>query len=57
MRITVVSILALLVCIAGLLMYAFASNGKVIHIGDTMFWTGLLATLIGAPSLGVVRAG
>jgi hypothetical protein len=42
--------LALIVCVIGLLMYALASDGKVIHIGDVMFWTGLLAFLIGGGS-------
>ncbi len=36
----------LLICIIGLLMYALASNAKVVEIGRTMMWTGMLVTLM-----------
>ena len=38
--------LSLVVCVIGLLMYALSGDGRLVHIGDTMFWTGLLATLL-----------
>jgi hypothetical protein len=37
----------LLVAVVGLLMYVLASNPKVQEIGRIMFWTGLLAFLLG----------
>jgi hypothetical protein len=37
----------LLIAVIGLLMYALAANGKVVEIGRIMFWTGLLAFLLG----------
>jgi len=37
----------LIVCLAGLLMYVLASNPKVMELGRMMFWTGLLAFLLG----------
>jgi hypothetical protein len=40
-------VFTLLVAIIGLLMYALAANGKVQEIGRIMFWTGLLAFLLG----------
>jgi Na+/phosphate symporter len=42
----VISILALLVCIIGLLIYVLASNPKLSEIGRLMFFAGLLATLL-----------
>jgi hypothetical protein len=40
-------VLTLLVALIGLLMYALCSNAKVVEIGRIMFWTGLLAFLLG----------
>lgn len=37
----------LLVALVGLLMFALASPSKVQEIGRIMFWTGLLAFLLG----------
>lgn len=39
--------LPLLICVIGLIMYFVASNPKVQEIGRIMFWTGLLAFLLG----------
>ncbi len=39
--------IALIIAVIGLLMYALAGNGKVVEIGRIMFWTGLLAFLLG----------
>jgi len=36
----------LLICIIGLLMFVLASNAKLARIGEHMFWTGLLVTLL-----------
>jgi hypothetical protein len=38
--------LPLLFCIVGLLIYVLATNGKVVEIGRTLFWCGLLAFLL-----------
>ena len=38
--------LSLLVAVVGLLMYALASNPKLVEIGRIMLWTGLLAFLL-----------
>ncbi|MGP0042487.1 MAG: hypothetical protein ACLPJW_17585 [Rhodomicrobium sp.] len=43
-----VILVPLLVCIIGLLMYALAANPKLVEIGRIMFWTGLLACLLGS---------
>jgi len=40
-------VFTLLVALIGLLMYILAANPKVNEIGRIMFWTGLLAFLIG----------
>lgn len=40
-------VLPLLVAVIGLLMYVLASNPKVVEVGRIMFWTGLLAFLLG----------
>jgi hypothetical protein len=45
--------LSLLVAIIGLLIYALATNGKVVEIGKIMFWTGLLAFLLTVTSASV----
>lgn len=37
----------LLIALVGLLMYALATNSKVIEIGRIMFFCGLLAFLLG----------
>jgi Na+/phosphate symporter len=39
--------LALLICVIGLLMYALCTNPKLQEVGRIMFWTGLLAFLMG----------
>jgi hypothetical protein len=39
--------LPLLISVIGLLMYVLASNPKIVEVGRIMFWTGLLAFLIG----------
>lgn len=36
----------LLVALVGLLMFALSSNGKLVRIGEIMFFTGLLAFLL-----------
>lgn len=36
-----------LVALIGLLMYALCTNPKLVEIGRIMFWTGLLAFLLG----------
>jgi hypothetical protein len=40
-------IIQIIICVAGVLMYALASNPKVTEIGRIMFWTGLLSILLG----------
>lgn len=40
-----ISYLPLLVAVVGLLMFALATNPKLVEIGRTMMWTGLLVTL------------
>lgn len=48
--------LSLLVAVVGLLMFALSTNGKIVEIGKIMFWTGLLAFLLGdAALLSVLR--
>jgi hypothetical protein len=39
--------LPLLICIIGLLMYILAEKPKVQEVGRIMFWTGLLAFMLG----------
>jgi hypothetical protein len=43
---TVTILLPLLVCIAGMLMYALASNANAREIAKAMLWTGMLVTLL-----------
>jgi hypothetical protein len=43
--------LPLLISIIGLLMYVLASNPKIVEIGRIMFWTGLLAFLMGGGAI------
>jgi hypothetical protein len=45
-----------LVCIVGLVMYAFAKDPKVARVGELMFFAGLLVTLL-AVSGGHLRIG
>ncbi len=46
----------LLIAVIGLLMYVLAGNPKVVEIGRIMFWTGLLAFLMGGGVSHVVGA-
>lgn len=39
-------IVALLVCILGLLIYALSDSGKLVEVGHVMFAFGLLAVLL-----------
>ena len=39
--------LPLLICVIGLIMYFICTNPKLIEVGRIMFWTGLLAFLMG----------
>jgi hypothetical protein len=48
-------VLSLLIALIGLLMYVLASNPKVVEIGRIMFWTGLLAFLLGGGVAGVMH--
>lgn len=48
---------ALLVALIGVLMYALCVNPKLSEIGRIMFWTGLLAFLIGFPGHAVSFLG
>jgi Na+/phosphate symporter len=41
------TIIQLVVCVIGLIMYFIASQAKVQEIGRIMFWTGLLSFLLG----------
>jgi hypothetical protein len=50
-------VIPLLICIAGALVYAFASNPKLAEIGKIMFWTGLLVTLLNLGPQASVRLG
>jgi hypothetical protein len=49
-------VLPLLIAVIGLLMYVLASNPKVVEIGRIMFWTGLLAFLLGGGVGTVIHA-
>lgn len=49
--------LAALVAIVGLLMYVLSTNGKVAEIGRIMFFCGLLAFLLTARNLGIDLKG
>ena len=48
--------LPLLISIIGLLMYVLAGNPKIVEIGRIMFWTGLLAFLMGGGAIHAVQA-
>ena len=46
-------IVALLVCILGLLIYGLSDSGKLVEVGHVMFAVGLLAVLLqGLPRFG-----
>jgi hypothetical protein len=49
-------VLPLLIAIIGLIMYFIASNPKVQEIGRIMFWTGLLAFLLGGGAAQAIHA-
>lgn len=49
--------LPLLISIIGLLMYVLAGNPKIVEIGRIMFWTGLLAFLMGGGAIHAVQGG
>jgi hypothetical protein len=40
-------IIAIIVAVVGLIMYVLATNPKITEVGRIMFWTGLLAFLLG----------
>jgi hypothetical protein len=48
-------VFSLLISLIGLLMYVLAGNPKVVEIGRIMFWTGLLAFLLGGGLAGIVH--
>ena len=41
------SLIPIIICVIGLIMYFIAANEKVQEIGRIMFWTGLLSVLLG----------
>jgi hypothetical protein len=43
-------IIPLIVLLAGILMYALSTNGKVVEIGRAMMWMALLVVLAGLAS-------
>lgn len=49
--------LPLLISIIGLLMYVLAGNPKIVEIGRIMFWTGLLAFLMGGGAIHAIQGG
>lgn len=49
-------LLPLLIAVIGLIMYFIASNPKVVEIGRIMFWTGLLAFLLGGGAGHAIQA-
>jgi hypothetical protein len=48
-----ITIIQLVICIAGVLLYALAEKPKVVEIGRIMFWTALLSLLLGGHIPGV----
>jgi cytochrome c biogenesis protein ResB len=48
-------VFSLLVSIIGLIMYIMAEKPKIVEIGRIMFWTGLLAFLLGGGLAGVIH--
>lgn len=49
-------VFTLLVAVVGLLMYALCANPKLVEVGRIMFWTGLLAFLLGGGAEHVIQA-
>lgn len=49
-------IFQLLIAVIGLLMYVLAEKPKVVEIGRIMFWTGLLAFLLGGGASAAIHA-
>jgi hypothetical protein len=49
--------LPLLIAIIGLLMYVLSSNPKIVEVGRIMFWTGLLAFLMGGGAIHAIQGG
>jgi hypothetical protein len=47
-------ILSIIIAVVGLLMYALAGNPKIVEVGRIMFWTGLLAFLLGGGATAAV---
>ncbi len=45
-----IAYIPLLVAIIGVLVWVLASNGKLQRMGEHMFWTGTLVTLLTAAS-------
>ena len=41
-----ISIIPLVVAVIGALVYAFASNGKLVEFGRALMWCGILITLL-----------
>jgi hypothetical protein len=50
---TITILIPLLVCFAGIVLYALSANPAVKEVGRTMMWTGMLVTLMHAQ--GTVR--
>jgi hypothetical protein len=48
-------VFSLLIALIGLLMYVLCANTKLQEIGRIMFWTGLLAFLLGGGVAGVIH--
>ncbi len=48
--------LTLLIAVIGLLMYVLCTNPKLVEVGRIMFWTGLLAFLMGGGVGHVIQA-
>jgi hypothetical protein len=46
----------LLIAVIGLIMYFICSNPKLVEVGRIMFWTGLLAFLLGGGVGHVIQA-
>lgn len=42
----IVAYIPLLFAILGMLIYVLASNHKMSHLGDVLFWTGWLVTML-----------
>ena len=47
-------ILALIISVVGLIMYVLAEKPKIVEVGRIMFWTGLLAFLLGGGATAAV---